>query len=229
MASILLVNPAPLHGARNMAKRRRKHSMPAGLRRYWAGRKHNPSHRRHKHRYHRNPIGDATSMTMPVIKEGAMGAVGGLLADVGMGYINQSALIPASLAGPATTAAVKLLLGIVIGVVANKVKPGTGRALAVGAATVAIHDFAKMELQSAMPSLPLGAYMSYAPAVGTMGRLGNTSQGASVVRQLTRTTRGMGNIGAYLSRQGVKVPQRGMGAYMSGMGDTTFANGIPTG
>lgn len=213
MASILLVNPAPLYGARIMAKRRKHHS-----------------HRRH--RYHHNPISVSglKGMAMPTIKGGAIGAAGGLVADLLFGYTQP--YLPTALSGSAAViAATKLLYAIAAGMVGGMVLKGKGQALAVGAATVAIHDFAKAQLIATVPSLPLsgvGVYMSHAPTVGVrLNGLGN-SQGRSVVRQLTRSSAN-GGIGAYLSRTGVKMPQRGMGKYMSGMGDTTFANGIPTG
>lgn len=237
MAEILLVNPSLRTGAKEMAK----HRMPTALRKYWAKHRHNPSrhHKRHRHHYRHNPfsVSGFKNTAMGTLEGGAIGAVGAIASDVLYSYTKQ--YLPTSITtSTAGTAAVSLLYAILVGVIGGKVWSGKGSALAVGAATVAIHDLAYSQLVAA--GLPLagfgnvGAYMSYGPTVGarTMAGIGNTSQGRSVVRQLQRTTTGMGRmggLGAYMSRQGVKVPQRGMGAYMSGVGDTTFANGIPTG
>lgn len=225
---------------------RHKHRMPAALRAYWAKHRRNPHkhHRVHRHRYRHNPLslGNAKSLAKTALTDGAIGAVGGIANNLMYGYASQAGVLPATITGqPMLVAAVQLLGAIIVGIAGDAVKKGVGVPLASGAAAIAIYQFASTQIQAAMPSLPLsgamGAYMSIAPAVGArtlngfgrVGRVGNMSQGQSVVRQLTRSTQGMGGIGAYLSRTGVRIPQRGMGAYMSGMGDTTFANGIPTG
>jgi hypothetical protein len=238
MASILLVNPAPYYGGRTMAKRR----MPTALRKYWAKHRRNPSRRHHRtrHHYRRNPIQNVAKDALPVIKEGAIGALGGI-ANAYL-YSNVSGMLPTSISGnSAAEAAVKVLSAIAIGMVGGMAMKNSSipKEIAVGAATCAIYDYAYASLNASGVSLSgVGAYMSIAPSVGArtlngfgrVGRVGNTAQGQSIVRQLTRTTQGMGRaggIGAYLSRTGVKVPQRGMGAYMSGVGDTTYANGIP--
>jgi len=233
MASILLVNPSPLHGGRKMAK----HRMPKALRAYWAKRKGNPS-RRH-HRYSHNPITNVTKDALPIIKEGAVGAVGGI-ANAYL-YANISGMLPATISGnSAAEAAVKVLSAIALGMVGSMVMKNSRipHEIAVGAATCAIYDYGYASLVASGVGLSgVGAYMSIAPGVGSrtlngfgrVGRVGNAAQGQGIVRQLTRTTAGMGGVGAYLSRTGVKMPQRGMGAYMSGLGDTSFANGIPTG
>ena len=110
-----------------------------------------------------------------------------------------------------------LLYAVGVGWLGGHVLKGQGQALAVGGATIAIHDFAKVELIAAMPSLPLG-YVSYGPVVS----------GVPANLQATRasTYRPVGRMGKYL-RGG--APGRGVGQYMSGLGDTEFANGIPTG
>jgi hypothetical protein len=234
MAEILLVNPRYRKGARKMARHRR---MPTALKKYWATHRRNPSrrhHKRHRHHYRKNPFGNASSVGKNVIEGGAIGAVGAIANDFAFTYTQQ--YLPASITSVGYgVAAVKLLYAVLIGMFGGKVWAGKGTDLAVGAATVAIHDFAVSNLQGAGINLSglggIGAYMSYGPSVGSR-TMGNTSQGRSVVRQLQRTTTGMGRVGglgAYMSRTGPRVPQRGMGAYMSGVGDTTFANGIPTG
>jgi len=231
MAEILLVNPAFRRGVKKMARHRR---MPTALRKYWASHRRNP-HRKHHHRtrhhYRRNPLGNVKGVAMSTVEGGAIGAVGAIGADFLYTYTSQ--YLPSNITATSYgMAAVKLLYAVLLGMFGGKVWAGKGQALAVGAATVALHDFAVGTLQGAGINLAgVGAYMSYAPTVGSR-TMGNTSAGRSVVRQLSRTTTGMGRVGglgAYLSRTGVRVPQRGMGAYMSGMGDTTFANGIPTG
>jgi hypothetical protein len=217
-----------------MARHRR---MPVALRRYWAKHRHNPHrsrHVRHRHHYRRNPMGNVKGVAMHTIEGGAVGAVGALGADFLFTYTQQ--FIPANISSTSYgMAAVKLLYAVIIGMFGGKLWAGRGPALGVGAATIAIHDFAVGSLQGAGINLAgiggVGAYMSYGPTVGSR-TMGNTSQGRSVVRQLHRTTTGMGRmggLGAYLSRTGVRVPQRGMTPYVSGLGDAAYANGIPTG
>jgi hypothetical protein len=218
MAEILLVNP----------RRRKRRHMSALQRKYFGNprRKHHRHHRHHasnprrrRHHYHRNPLSDIQAKIMPTIKAGAIGAVGGLAVDVIAGYLNPqlNTMLGGAMTGnPALTALSKIVYALGVGWLGAHVLKGQGSALAIGGTTVAIHDFAKVELAAAMPSLPLG-YVSYGPVVS----------GVPANMQATRasTYRPVGRMGKYLSGG----PRRGMGVYMSGMGDTNFANGIPTG
>ena len=237
MAEILLLNPSLRTGVTGMSRRRRSHRMPAGLKRYWAKRRSNPHrvhHRRRRHHYSRNPlsIGNATGTAKSTVMDGVVGAAGALANDFIYTYGALSVLPSSITSTNVGVAAAKLLGAVLIGMFGGKLWSGKGAALAAGAATVALHDLATQQLTAAGVQLSglggTGAYMSYAPSVGSSGMAGlGSSAGKSVYRQLSRKT--MGNLGAYMSRTGVKVPQRGMGAYMSGVGDATFANGIPTG
>lgn len=210
--SIMLVNPS---------KRRKRRKMTAKQRRYFG----NPHRRRHhhvrrtRHHYRHNPtMGNIGSSVMPTLKGGLIGAVGGLGADVVYGLASNSiTALPTFAANPAVATAGKLATAILIGIVGNMVMKGRGGELAVGAATCAIHDFAKSQLAAAMPSLPLGDYITTAPTVG--------------VRGLRAFNRNYKPVGSYITGRGARralpAPQRGrsgMGQYLA---DTTFSNGIP--
>lgn len=139
-------------------------------------RKLNPI-RRHRYRRHRNPMSvrGVTSALMPTVKEGFTGALGALGLDVLWGFAAGNATIGAYVSNQYVGFAAKLLGAVLVGAVGGKVMRGKGRELAVGAATVAEHDFLKALLQSMAPSIfgaggsvPLGAYLSgSAPIVGT--------------------------------------------------------------
>lgn len=165
--------------------RRRRHS--GGVRRpavgYTVGtkrirrRKLNPM-RRHRYRRHRNPsmsMGGIKSSIMPTVKDGFTGALGALGLDVLWGFVAGNATIGAYVSNQYVGFAAKLLGAVLVGAVGGKVMRGKGRELAVGAATVAEHDFFKSLLQTMAPtifgaggSVPLGAYLSgSAPIVGS--------------------------------------------------------------
>lgn len=164
--------------------RRRRHS--GGARRpavgYTVGtkrirrRKLNPM-RRHRYRRHRNPmsVGGIKLSIMPTVKSGFTGALGALGLDVLWGFAAGNATIGAYVSNQYVGFAAKLLGAVLVGAVGGKVMRGKGRELAVGAATVAEHDFLKSLLQTMAPtifgaggSVPLGAYLSgSAPIVGS--------------------------------------------------------------
>lgn len=166
--------------------RRRRRRRSSGVRRpavgYTVGtkrirrRKLNPI-RRHRYRRHRNPmsVGGIKSAIMPTVKEGFTGALGALGLDVLWGFAAGNATIGAYVSNQYVGFAAKLLGAVLVGAVGGKVMRGKGRELAVGAATVAEHDFLKSLLQSMAPSIfgaggsvPLGAYLSgSAPIVGS--------------------------------------------------------------
>ena len=195
-------------------RRRRRHS-GGGSRRPAVGytqgtkrirrRKLNPM-RRHRYRRHRNPsmsMGGIKGSIMPTVKEGFTGAIGALGLDVLWGFAAGNATIGAYVSNQYVGFAAKLLGAVLVGAVGGKVMRGKGRELAVGAATVAEHDFLKSLLQTMAPtifgaggSVPLGAYLSgSAPIVGT----------TSVPQ-------------SYL-------PFSGVGAYLSGSSGQADANG----
>jgi hypothetical protein len=226
MPSIMVVNPS---GAHSMS-RRRKRRMPPGLKAYWASRraKRNPhrrsrGHRRHRHHFKMNPsLTGIRSSIMPVMREGLIGAAGGIGNDVLYGLLTNSiGALPTVSANPAVATAAKFATAILIGIIGDMVLHGRGQELAVGAATVTIHDFVKLQIQQSMPGVPLGDYMTQAPTVGFSGN----GRGA-----LTRFYK---PVGSYLTGKGSNNLRRivqarpGMGQYLTGFGDTTFANGIP--
>ena len=255
MANLLLVNPK----RRRKSKARRVRRMTAKQAMYFApkrnpkrrrhhARRSNPHRRRHharrsnphrRHHYRRNPsFAGLKSGIMPTVVDGAWGAGGALAADLAYGF--GSPYLPASIVSTPGTPIyflLKAVLALGVGLGGNMVFKGKGRQLGVGAMTVAIHDFAKASLLSMMPTLPLGAYLQVAPTVSGMGRIGRMGyapgepglydprmRGTDALRQNTYKPVGrMGRIGG-----------GDMGVYLGGMrgggfGDTTFANGIPTG
>lgn len=213
MSEILLVNPRHRRRRSNPHKHHRKH----------VARRSNP-HKRHHRRKNPMSMSNIKNSSVAVLKEGAVGAAGGLLADVVAGYANPYLISSLGISSsPATTLAVKLVSAILIGMVGNKLARGYGKDLSVGAATVAIHDFAKVELAAAMPTLPLGDYMTIAPSVGSnRGATYNPqANGVNALRQSTYRP-----VGAYLTlKRGNPSARGGMGEYL---GDAAYAMGIPT-
>jgi hypothetical protein len=177
MAELLLVNPRKRRKAKSSHRRARRAraSNPRRRRRHVA-RVANPRrrHRRHvarmgnprrRRRYARNPsFRSISSGIAPTLKAGAIGAAGALGLDLLWGY--GAKYLPTSLATGMAASAAKLLGSVLIGVIGNKLLRGKGQAMAVGAATVAIHEIAKAQLASAMPSLPLGAYLPMGAYLG---------------------------------------------------------------
>jgi hypothetical protein len=119
---------------------------------------------------------------MPILKDGAWGAAGALGNDALFGIVTPylSNFLGANAANGFVQFGLKLASALATGWLARFAKL-PGRELAVGAATVAMHDFFKVQLQSMAPSLfgpggtvalsgysGLGAYLSgSAPVVGT--------------------------------------------------------------
>lgn len=166
---------------RHRIRHHRRRSNP--VRRYRRRMRRNPM-RRYRRRAHRNPsLRGVVGRIMPTVKAGFMGAGGALANDVISGLISpylSSFLATAGTAAPILQYAVKMLTAVGVGMIGQMARfPGTD--LAVGAATVATHDFLKMQLQSLAPTIfgsgaPLalsgyngmGAYLSgSAPVVGT--------------------------------------------------------------
>lgn len=120
-------------------------------------------------------MGGIKSSIMPTVKDGFTGALGALGLDVLWGFAAGNATIGAYVSNQYVGFAAKLLGAVLVGAVGGKVMRGKGRELAVGAATVAEHDFFKSLLQTMAPtifgaggSVPLGAYLSgSAPIVGS--------------------------------------------------------------
>lgn len=168
MAEILLVNPR--RRRKNSSKRRAHRKNPHRRR---AHRK-NPRHRRRAnphfrfHRRRRNPsLLGGTSGIMGTLKTsaktGLVGALGALGLDLTWGY--GSSYLPAALNTGYVMYLSKALMAALVGIVGGKLLKGRGQALATGAMTVVFHDALKSTLQTAMPSLPLGAYVGTSPIV----------------------------------------------------------------
>lgn len=132
-------NPAPALAAVANPRRRRRNPSRARAS-HGRRRRHNPSLR----------IGNAVSQ---VVKPAVTQALGGLALDVAMGYIP----FPAMLQTGYAKAAAKVAVAVAIGIAGQKVTKGqTGKNLALGAATIAIHDVMKGFVQSTVPSVRLG-------------------------------------------------------------------------
>lgn len=187
MAEMLLVNPRRRKRRKTSARRKSSHkrrkttarrAAPRRRRRHVA-RMANPRRRRSRRvltravrRRRSNPsFRSIAGGAVPTLKAGFTGALGALGLDFLWGY--GKSYLPASIAGSAIAQyAAKLVGALLIGFVGNKVLRGKGQAMAVGAATVVIHDALKAQVQASFPSIPLGAYLSYAPVVGSMDRAG---------------------------------------------------------
>lgn len=126
---------------------------------------------------------------VPTLKAGFKGAIGAIGTDLAWGY--GSPYLPASLQTGLPMYAAKLLAALAVGAVANKVKPGSGRDLAVGGTTVVLHDALRAQLQEFLPNLNLGAYVGFAPIVGVA---------QNAIRSIP-TTRGVNGLGLYIPRQ----------------------------
>ncbi len=159
-------------------RRRRARAVVAVRRNPSRRRKLTATHRR-RHRRHSNPsFRNIGAGAVPMLKEGFVGAAGALGLDLLWGY--GKSYLPASIAGsPLAQYAVKLAGALAVGMIGNKILKGKGRAMAVGATTVVLHDALKAQIQSSFPSIQLGEYLTFAPTVGTMRRAGRVlSSGA---------------------------------------------------
>lgn len=126
----------------------------------------NPRHKRHAHRrhhkssrrsYRRNPImGVSATSAISTLKDGALGAAGGLLNDAAYGYLK--GYLPTPLQDGYGRIGAKLGMAVLLGVASNMVMRGKGKAIAVGAATVTLHELGKTLINQQLPSVPLGAY-----------------------------------------------------------------------
>jgi hypothetical protein len=123
--------------------------------------KRHKSHKRHgaSRRYHRNPsfsIGGIFGRILPTLKDGALGAVGGVATDAAFGF--GAPYLPEILRTGLPRHGVKLLTSVLIGALGGMVLKGKGNALAVGGATVVLHDALKEYLAVTFPTLPLGEF-----------------------------------------------------------------------
>jgi hypothetical protein len=182
MAEILLVNPRrrrrkmSAKQARYFGKRRRRRSTRVSARR----RRRNPSHllsmnprRRRRRRSvarvigrrRRNPglggfsLRNIQNQIVPTLRGGFTGALGGLGLDVLMGFVGPK--LPAALQTGFAKDAVKVVGAVLVGILGGTVLRGKGRELAVGAVTISMHDLLKAQVQSMLPTLPLGCDYGY--------------------------------------------------------------------
>jgi hypothetical protein len=122
----------------------------------------NPRHRGHKRRRHhvrhrRNPSGGSMFSTLKnMLVEGAVGAAGAVANDVAFGYAKK--FLPESLQSGIARTGVKLGFAALTGMLVGKIFAGKGKAVAVGAATVTIHEFLAAQVNANLPSVPMGAY-----------------------------------------------------------------------
>jgi hypothetical protein len=187
MNEILLVNPS----RRRRKSKGRKRSR-VRLKRHAATRRRR-SRVKAVRRYKRNPSGRSFSLSsiggaiVPTIKSGALGAVGAIANDAFLGQVGR--FLPAVLQSGYARHGVKLVSAVVVGALGNLALKGKGSALAVGAATVAMHGLIRETINANFPSATpflgdfddLGAYSpglivdgsagmgEYIPGVGDMG------------------------------------------------------------
>lgn len=189
MAQILLLgNP-----------RKRRKAKRKSARRSARRRTHSRKRSRIRVRARRNPSGlrGITSSVVPTIKDGAIGAVGGLLNDLAYGF--GKGYLPIVMQSGMGRHATKILLAVVVGVAGNVVLRGKGKALAVGAATVAIHEALKEQLAVMVPSLPLGAMDEQPGMLGySAGEVVNGYDSDTIGEYM-----GDGMMGEYLQMSGI--------------------------
>lgn len=181
-------------------RRRKRRILTAAYRTIRRRRRSNPSLR----------LGSIPNRALSLLKSGGIGASGAIAADLLWGY--GKGYLPDFVAGSAIAQyATKLLVAIGVGLLGEKVWRGKGREMAVGAATVTLHDALKAQLQASFPDVKLGEYLTFAPTVGTMEQAG----------RLLST--GMSGVGEYLSGlpQAVGYETDNSGYYGSGNGDFT--------
>lgn len=173
------------HRARINPVRRRRSRRNPSIRHYARRARRHVSRMFRRRRARSNPsLRSITSAIMPTAKAGLIGAGGALALDAVWGLA--APYIPAAITSNVTLApyaqfALKGLLAVLVGWGGGHLLKGKGRDLAVGAMTVATHDFLKANLQNMAPTLfgpggtlalsgysGMGAYLSgSAPIVGT--------------------------------------------------------------
>lgn len=165
MASLMLVNPKRRRKARrNMktaANPRRKRARRKAARGYTVGnapvrrRKLNP--KRGRRRARRNPKFSIAAIQRQAIMPAAIGGVGALALDVAFGALP----IPANFKTGAMGSVAKLVGAVVLGKLAGKALGArAGEAVTVGAVTIQAYNLIKGFAQKAMPTLPMGEYIS---------------------------------------------------------------------
>lgn len=167
MNEILLVNPRRRRkgGKRRSKSRRRGH---VRLKRHASRRRR--VHRVKARRYKRNPsalsVRGLTGSFLPVVKSGALGAVGALANGALVAQVAGLSFVPDALKTGYGRKALELGSAVLVGSLGNMVLKGKGRDLAVGAATVAMHGLLKDVISTNLPSVApyLGDVDGYNPA-----------------------------------------------------------------
>lgn len=109
--------------------------------------------------YRRNPsVGGMFGALKSVAVEGAVGAVGGIANDALFGLVKNLSFFPEVLKTGFGRTGAKLASALLVGTIAGKVGLKHGKAFAVGAATVTLHEALTSLANQYAPSLPLGAY-----------------------------------------------------------------------
>ena len=143
----------------------------------------NPRGRKKKFHRRRNPIGGSLmNSAIDTVKNGALGAVGGLANDVVYGYAK--GFLPAPLQAGYGRTGVKLATAVLLGIATDKVFRGRGKAVAVGAATVTLHEALRDLANQAAPNIPVGAYEDAASLGydGSAQRVGSYMQQGAYMR-----------------------------------------------
>jgi hypothetical protein len=178
MAEILLVNPRKRRKGRKHAKRKTATRVSRKPRRAAAPavrhkrRKARRARRRTARRsavsvkvYRSNPsLRGITGQIMPTVKAGFTGAIGAVGLDVLSGVVMPR--LPAALQTGVPRHLVRILGAVLVGTVGNMVMRGKGKALADGAATVALYGLVREQVAKFLPTLPMGEYLSPAETVG---------------------------------------------------------------
>lgn len=134
-----------------------------------------------------NPHGRGRGMlasALSTLKDGAVGAVGALGVDIAYGYAK--GFLPAPLQAGYGRTASKLALAVLGGIVTDKVFRGRGKQVAVGSATVTLHEAFKDLSNQFAPTLPVGAYedvSGYDPAQLVDNRTGAYMPTGAYMRQ----------------------------------------------
>lgn len=164
MASLMLVNPK--RRRKTKARRNVKSAVANPRRRRRTRRKArrnpvamaNPRRRRtYRRRSRRNPKFSIRSIQRDAIMPAAIGGVGALALDVAFAALP----IPANMKTGAIGAVAKIAGAIVLGKLAGQAMGAkTGEAVTVGAVTIQAYNLVKGFARQAMPTLPMGEYLS---------------------------------------------------------------------
>ena len=163
MASLMLINPKRRKTRRKARRnpvaanpRRRRRSTRRRARRNPVAA--NPRRRRTvRRRARRNPKFSIRSIQRDAIMPAAIGGVGALALDVAFGALP----IPAQFKTGAMGSLAKLAGALVLGKLAGKALGAkTGEAVTVGAVTIQAYNLVKGFAKQAMPTLPMGEYIS---------------------------------------------------------------------